>query len=54
MGLDPCALRRMSMADFHAYAAGFSARHAAPAPEEPSEDDFMSAMVAEQRQDGGA
>lgn len=51
MGLDPQTLWRMTLADFHAYAAGFSARHAPPEPEGPSDKDVLEVMAAERRRE---
>lgn len=53
MGLDPQTMRSMTLAEFHAYAAGFTARHAAPAPEGPSDKEFLEALANEGRRQGG-
>lgn len=50
MRLDPQTLWQMTLADFHAYVAGFSARHAPPAPEGPGDRELLEATAAEHRQ----
>ena len=47
MRLDPLALKKMTLSEFHAYARGFAARQGTSDPAPPSESEFISMLVDE-------